>query len=134
MQSSSLPLSAAKNETKPRINTHSRGAVRVLYAFDDCPPDRMIRICRLLQKRGYVGDSAVYVMSGIKSHGMQHSHRFYLSVEDASPSADGTFPPTWLLEEFGTRIAAASMLCCLDEHARCLCAHDAVASLAALAL
>ena len=134
MQSSSLPQTAAKTEAQPAARTHSRGAVRMLYAFDDCSPDRMIRICCLLQKRGYRGDSAVYVMPSCTPHGMPHAHRFYLSVEESPPTADVPFSPTWLLEEFGVRIAAASMLCCLDEHARCLCAHGAVQTLAALAL
>ena len=126
MQSSALPQTAANTELQPAHRTKKRGTVRMLYAFDDCPPDRMIRICRLLQKRGYDGDSAAYVMP--------HTHRFYLSVEEAQPTEAQPIPPTWLLEEFGVRIAAASMLCCLDEHARCLCANHAVEALAALDL
>lgn len=130
MQSSALPQTAAKTEEQPITRPRGHRAVRMLYAFDDCPPDRMIRICALLQKRGYDGESAAYVTR----HGTPRSHRFYLSVEECPPTDDQPFPPTWLLEEYGVRIAAASMLCCLDEHARCLCAHDAVNTLAALDL
>ena len=107
-------------------HTAKRTAARALYAFDDCPPDQMIRICRLLHDRGFSGDSAVYLMP--------YSQRFYLSVEESPHRNGAVLPPTLLLEEFGTRIASASMLCCLDEHARCICAHDAVAVLAALAI
>ena len=126
MQSSAIPTAAALTEAAPTAHPHRRSAVRALYAFDDCPPDRMIRICRLLQKRGFHGDSAVYVMP--------HTGRFFLSVEEKPPTADSPISPTLLLEEFGTRIASASMLYCLGEHAKCLCGHDAVASLAALIL
>ena len=124
MQSSALPQTAHKNEAAASVRPRSRGGVRTLYVFDDCPPERMLRICRLLQKRSYHGESAVYVMP--------HARRFYLCVEEVPPSAQMPFPPTMILEEFGTRIAAASMLSCLDEHARCLCPQNAVAELAAL--
>jgi hypothetical protein len=134
MQSSTLPQTAQQTDMQTAARGHSRCAVRMLYAFDDCPPDRLIRICRLLQKRGYDGDSAAYVMPLGTSYGTQHRHRFYLSVEECPPTETQPFPPTWILEEYGVRIAAASMLCCLDEHARCLCAHGAVQTLAALAL
>ncbi|MBE6658938.1 MAG: adaptor protein MecA [Ruminococcaceae bacterium] len=126
MQSSAIPTPVPLTETPHPPRPRTRSTVRALYAFDDCPPDRMIRICHLLQKRGYCGDSAVYVMP--------HSGRFYLTVEERPPTADQPFPPTLLLEEFGTRIASASMLCCLCEHAKCLCEHDAVAVLAALTM
>lgn len=109
MQSTIQPTAARH----PAVQTRT---TRTLYAFDACPPERLCRLCRLLQKRGYIGDSTVWVMP--------HTRRFYLAVEESRPMG--------LLEEFGVRIAAASMLCCLGEHARCLCAHDAVARLAAL--
>lgn len=108
----------------PRVRRHT--AARALYAFDDCPPDRMIRLCRLLYDRGFRGDSTLYVMP--------HTHRFYLSVEEPIPEEGAPLPPTLLFEEFGTRIVSASILCCLDEHARCLCAHDAIPTVAALML
>lgn len=128
MQSTTLPNSVSQTEPRQDVFPQQRhGVLRALYAFDGCTPDRLIRICRLLQERGFTGDSAAYVMP--------HSGRFYLSVEERLPhTADRLLPPTLLLEEFGTRIASASLLCCLGEHARCLCEHDAVASLAALTI
>lgn len=126
MQSTAIPQTPPQAEAAQTVRTRKRAAARALYAFDDCPPDRLIRICRLLQNRGFCGDSAAYVMP--------YSGRFYLSVEEHPPTADMPLPPTLLLEEFGTRIASASMLCCLGEHARCLCEHDAVALLAALTM
>ena len=119
------PISAPSPTSAPTLRTQRRTAARVLYAFDDCTPACMIRICRLLQNRGFCGDSTLYVMP--------HSRRFYLCLEEMPMREGAPLPPTLLLEEFGVRIASASMLCCLDEHARCICAHDAVASLAALA-
>ncbi len=110
----------------PPVRARKRTAARALYAFDDCPPACMIRICCLLHNSGFHGDSTLYIMP--------HTHRFYLSVEEPVPEEGTPLPPTLLLEEFGTRIVSASMLCCLDEHARCICAHDAVQTLAALAL
>ncbi|MBR5871702.1 MAG: adaptor protein MecA [Clostridia bacterium] len=125
MQSSAYPLTESHTEAPAASKASNRAAVRALYAFDNCPPERLIRICCLLQKRGYHGASAAYVMP--------HTRRFYLTVEEY-PQSDELLPPTGILEEYGTRIAAASMLCCLDEHARCLCDGDAVAAIAALAL
>ena len=126
MQSSAITQAAHARESAPAAKPHSRTAVRALYAFDDCTPACFVRICSLLLRRGYSGDSAAYVMP--------RSRRFYLSVEEQPLSADLPYPPTGILAEYGTRIAAASMLCCLDEHARCLCEHDAVARIAALAI
>lgn len=121
------PKTASLTEAAaPKTGRHRRTTARALYAFDDCPPDCLIRLCRLLHDRGFCGDSALYVMP--------HTHRFYLSVEEPIPTDGAPLPPTLLFEEFGTRIVSASMLCCLDEHARCLCAHDAVPTLAALML
>ena len=125
MHSTATPKPPSLTETAvPSSRTQKLSAAKTLYAFDQCPPARMIRICRLLHDHGFCGDSTLYVMP--------HSHRFYLSIEEQL-SKDGTqLPPTLLLEEFGTRIVSASMLCCLDEHARCICAHDAVSVMAAL--
>ena len=125
MHPSAYSLTESLTEASAASKPSARAAVRALYAFDDCPPERLIRICRLLQKRGYRGTSAAYVMP--------HTRRFYLTVEE-SPQSDEMPQPTGILEEYGTRIAAASMLCCLDEHARCLCDGDAVGTIAALAL
>ena len=119
----SQPLTDSAVKT-PR--TRKRTVQRSLYAFDDCPPARMIRICCLLRDRGFHSDSTLYIMP--------HSRRFYLSLEEPLPPEGAPLPPTVLLEEFGVRIASASMLCCLDEHARCLCAHDAVETIAALSV
>lgn len=125
MHSTAIPHTPSLTETTvPSSHTHKRIAAKTLYAFDDCPPARMIRICRLLHDHGFRGDSTLYVMP--------HSHRFYLSIEETTAKDAESLPPTLLLEEFGTRIVSASMLCCLDEHARCICAHDAVAVMAAL--
>ena len=126
MQSTATPQTTSLPETHPSVGTRRRTAAQVLYAFDDCTPACMIRICRLLHDRGFRGESTLYVMP--------HTHRFYLSVEEPVPAVGKPRPPTLLLEEFGVRIASASMLCCLGEHARCICAHDAVASVAALDL
>jgi len=125
MHSTATPQPPSLTETTaPSPHTHKRTAAKTLYAFDDCPPARMIRICRLLHDRGFGGDSTLYVMPD--------SHRFYLSIEESISKDSAQLPPTLLLEEFGTRIVSASMLCCLDEHARCICAHDAVSVMAAL--
>lgn len=126
MQSTVTPQTTSLPETHPSVGTRRRTAAQALYAFDDCTPACMIRICRLLHDRGFRGESALYVMP--------HTHRFYLSVEEPVPAVGKPLPPTLLLEEFGVRIASASMLCCLGEHARCICTHDAVTSVAALDL
>ncbi len=99
-------------------------AQRTLYALE-LSPDTFVRLCAALHARGYRADSAAYVGTG-------RSPRFYLAVEEERPSAAHPIPPTAILEEFGVRIAAASMLCCLGEHAHCLAEHDAVAKIAAL--
>ncbi len=127
MQSTAVPHPTTSADAAAQtVRTRRRTAAQALYAFDDCTPACMIRICRLLHDRGFRGESTLYVMP--------HTHRFYLSVEEPIPAAGKPLPPTLLLEEFGVRIASASMLCCLGEHARCICAHNAVASLAALDL
>ncbi len=108
----------------PPPRTRRRTAAHALYAFDDCPPDCLIRLCSMLCERGYRGDSALYIMP--------NSHRFYLSVEEPVSEEGAPLSPTLLLEEFGCRIISASILCCLGEHARCLCAHDAIPTMAAL--
>ena len=110
----------------PPSRVRRRTAAHALYAFDACPPDRLIRLCAMLCDRGYRGDSTLYIMP--------HSRRFYLSVEEPVPEEGAPLPPTLLLEEFGCRIVSASFLCCLGEHARCLCAHDAIPTMAALML
>lgn len=110
----------------PPPRPHRRTAAQALYAFDSCTPDRLIRLCAILCDRGYHGDSALYIMP--------NSRRFYLSVEEPLSEEGMPLPPTLLLEEFGCRIVSASILCCLGEHARCLCAHDAIPTMAALML
>ncbi len=120
------PVSLTETAAPPNNRVRRRPAARALYAFDDCPPDRLIRLCRILCDRGYRGDSALYVMP--------HTHRFYLSIEETIPEDGAPLSPTLLLEEFGCRIVSASILCCLGEHARCLCAHDAIPTMAALML
>lgn len=127
MQSTALPQTPPQAEAAaPSVRTRKRTAAQALYAFDDCTPACMIRICRLLHDRGFRGDSTLYVMP--------HTHRFYLSIEEPIPAENTPLPPTLLLEEFGVRIASASMLCCLGEHARCICAHGAVPALARLSM
>lgn len=126
MQSTAIPQTSPQAEAAQTVPPRKRTAARALYAFDDCPPADMIRICRLLHDRGFRGDSTLYVMP--------HTHRFYLSIEEPIPTEDTPLPPTLLLEEFGVRIASASMLCCLGEHARCICAHGAVPALARLSM
>ena len=122
MQTTHPPLTE-KQVQIPSASAHRRAPVRVLYAFDGCTPDCFIRICRFLQRGGYHGDSAAYVMPD--------TGRFYLSVEEYD-SDDVLLPPTALLAEFGVRIAAALLSVCLCEHAKCLCEHGAVEAIAAL--
>lgn len=122
MQTTQTPLTPNAVQTAPAA-ARRRAPVRVLYAFDGCTPDRFIRICRCLQRGGYHGDSAAYVMPD--------RGRFYLSVEEWDGD-EALLPPTALLAEFGVRIAAASLSVCLCEHARCLCDHGAVEAIAAL--
>ena len=98
---------------------------RVLYAIDASDPETFILACAALCAHGYTSDSAAYV-----SHGF--APRFYLCVEESSPTASQPIPPTAILEEFGTRIAAPSLLCCFGEHAHCLAAHSAAERIAAL--
>ncbi len=95
---------------------------RTLYALDSCPPETLLLLCRLLVLRGYSGDSTVYIAETDPLHGCA---RFCLALEET-----GNMPP--LPEEFGTRIAASSMLLCLAEHGICLCAHNAVERLSDL--
>lgn len=97
---------------------------RTLYALE-LSPDTFVRLCAALHARGYRADSAAYVDMGT-------SPRFYLTIEEERPSVAHPIPSTAILEEFGVRIAAASMLCCLGEHTHCLAEHDAVSKIAAL--
>ena len=100
----------------------------IRYALRHCTPDTLICVCRALRARGYRGDSAAYTVPG---HPAEQTC-FYLAVEEEPPGAAHPIPPTAILDEYGTRIAAASMLVCLSEHAVCIAAHHAVEQLAAL--
>ncbi len=112
-------MQATTHTSKRTAETH---ALRTLYALEPCPPGTLLLLCRLLCLRGYHGDSAVYILN--EPQRGEHV-RFCLVLEEV-----GNMPA--LPEEFGTRIAASSMLLCLSEHAVCLCAQDAVQRLSAL--
>ncbi len=102
--------------------TDTRTPLRTLYALEPCPPGTLLLLCRLLHLYGYRGDSSVYIL---QEHAPPGCARFCLALEEGR----GMSP---LPEEFGTRIAASSMLLCLSEHAKCLAAHNAVERLSAL--
>ncbi len=117
----------------PSAPIGTAGRVCVLYSFDDCHPQTFIELCRLLHRRGFSGESAAYMLHTENSD----TARFYLALWEERFGVGGEramlpIPRTALLEEFGKRITASSMLSCLSEHAQCIAASDAVEWIAAL--
>ncbi len=121
------------SQQAPSALIGSSGRVCVLYSFDDCLPQTFIELCRILQDRGFSGESAAYVLCTEN----KDTARFYLALWEERYGAGRErtvlpIPRTAILEEFGKRITASSMLSCLSEHARCIAASGAVEWIAAL--
>ena len=122
-QSAAVPVPAAPPKQTCR---------QTLYAFEPCSPDTWILVCGLLLERGYAGDSAAYILPHAPGQEDDRAQFFLVLSEHAHRDTGSTLSPAAILDEYGTRIAASSMLLCLTEHAVCLADHNALQRLAAL--
>lgn len=122
-QSAAVPAPAAPLKSACR---------QTLYAFEPCSPDTWILVCGLLLERGYAGDSAAYILPHAPGQEDDRAQFFLVLSEYAHRDTCSTLSPAAILDEYGTRIAASSMLLCLTEHAVCLADHNALQRLAAL--
>lgn len=107
-------------QRKKRIEVRGHESV---YRFSEL--SLLLTVCRKLSELGYHEESSVYTEGG--AYFLVIRERLESSI--MSPKALGEFS---FIEEYGERLAGASRLLSLREHASCLEAHEAVSRLSPL--
>ena len=93
------------------------------FSFDAL--EHLLRVCRRLRAQAYVGHSAAY-------HGDEG--RYYLLLSERASRREGSVSriPFSFINEYGTQQNAQAVHLYIREHARVICAQDAIGQLAAL--